>query len=271
MKNINHPSDTLPNDYIGQTGLPLCSGDVLFMTKNATKKRHRGAHFVESRNMWMSCIGYKRKQIFLGYFKIEEDAARAYDKAVLYYFPNSNKRLNFPTDAEPPITIPNTRWVRLTQGKFALVDEENYELLNKYNWCANKHCNTYYARKSPNEFSRAINDKKIMMHQIVLCVYDGTFIDHINHDGLDNRKCNLRKCTHSENMANIKSIAESSSIYKGVCWYKKKEKWCGYIRVNKKLIHLGYFETQELAAEEYNKAALLYFKDRASLNIIIYK
>jgi hypothetical protein len=87
-------------------------------------------------------------------------------------------------------------------------------------------------------------------------------VDHINHDRLDNRKCNLRNCTRSQNAQNMKD----NGRYQGVHWNSDHKKYCSRIRVNIKRKHLGYFDTPEEAALCYNNAALKYYGEHARIN-----
>jgi hypothetical protein len=93
-------------------------------------------------------------------------------------------------------------------------------------------------------------------------------VDHINGNGLDNRRCNLRVVTHAENLANRPGWKQSSSKYKGVTFFKRDQKWQAKICPKGKTIHLGYFEDEKEAAHEYNKAAILHFGEMAVLNPI---
>jgi len=90
----------------------------------------------------------------------------------------------------------------------------------------------------------------------------GNVIDHYNHNGLDNRKDNLRTVTHQQNTLNRRSSRNTSSKYKGVCWSKGENKWRAHIRFNKKSIHLGYFTCEKEAALAYNKKALELWGDK---------
>ena len=99
----------------------------------------------------------------------------------------------------------------------------------------------------------------------------GEEIDHKNGDGLNNCGYNLRKCTSLENLHNQKkrnlvSGKKTSSIYKGVSWFKRTKKWHVQITSNYKNIHLGYFDSEIEAALEYDLAAVQYFKEFARLN-----
>ena len=91
-------------------------------------------------------------------------------------------------------------------------------------------------------------------------------VDHINGDGLDNRRSNLRVVTHAENLTNRGSCANTSSKFKGVSWFKRDNKWRSQIQVDGKGVHLGYFESEVDAAKAYNKAAKIYFNSACKLN-----
>ena len=151
--------------------------------------------------------------------------------------------------------------IPLSQGQFALVDAENYDFLITKNWYAwDNRRGGFYARHS------IIGGEKIYMHRLIMDASKGIYIDHINGNGLDNRRCNLRICTNQQNHRN-KSKNFGNSLYKGVAWHKKAKKWEAYIKYNKKN-HLGLFLTQEEAALAYNIAAKKYFGEFAKLNEI---
>ncbi len=94
-------------------------------------------------------------------------------------------------------------------------------------------------------------------------------IDHINGVGVDNRWCNLREATRSQNMANNVKIKNNTSGYRGVSWHKNRNKYIANIRINNRLEYLGYYATPEKAAEAYNKAATEYFGKFARLNELV--
>ncbi len=116
-------------------------------------------------------------------------------------------RLGIKNEAEGYGLIP------LTQGKFAIVDAEDYDWLIRYKWHACKCKNTYYA-------SRVRGGKTIKMHREIMRAPKGLVCDHINHNGLDNRKRNLRLCTNAQNCYNQRASATGTSKYKGVSWHK---------------------------------------------------
>lgn len=140
--------------------------------------------------------------------------------------------------------------IPLTQGKFAIVDDEDYEWLMQWKWYAAKGTYTYYAARG--------FPKRILMHRQILGLIkgDGKESDHKDHNGLNNRKINLRSCTKSENQHNQNIIRKkTSSKYKGVCWHKSHQKWTAQIVINNKHFCLGLFNNETKAAKAYDKKA----------------
>lgn len=154
------------------------------------------------------------------------------------------------------------RYILLSQGRIAIVDDEDYTYLNQWNWVARKHRKQWYAVRTVKKDGNNIN---VHMHREILKPPDGIPVDHINHNGLDNRRANLRLCTTQQNSQN-KLRSDNTSGYKGVCWDKEQKKWVVHITVNKKLVHLGRFTDITMAALTYDKAAIKYFGEFASLN-----
>jgi hypothetical protein len=157
--------------------------------------------------------------------------------------------------------------IPLTQGKFALVDDENYEDLIQFKWCAHRGRNTFYAVRNVY-----IGKKRRLewMHRRILGLKfgDGKITDHTNHNGLNNQKKNIRICTNKENCRNRKTLYSNISGYKGVSWHKLAKKWQVRIRVDYQLKHLGYFNNKVKAAQVYNDAAITHFGKFAKLNKI---
>lgn len=157
--------------------------------------------------------------------------------------------------------------IRLTQGEFAIVDDEDFERLSKFKWHISKRGNKrkhWYAERLIREKGKNI---RFNMHRVLLDVPNGMEIDHRNGNGLDNRKCNLRICTRSQNQANSTAHGGSSK-YKGVCWHRRDKIWESYIQPNGKMIYLGSFDSEVEAARAYNKAAVEHFGEFANINLI---
>lgn len=155
------------------------------------------------------------------------------------------------------------RTINLTQGKVALVDDEDFEALNQQKWYAHKMGNTFYAERNIPVVGKQTT---LRMHWEIM---NGKSIDHIDHDGLNNQRTNLRFCSQSENCMNTRKCENTTSIYKGVCWNKRAGKWQVYIMINGKRIHLGYFDSETEAAKAYNEKAIELFIEFANLNIMI--
>ncbi|MHC4693236.1 MAG: hypothetical protein ACYS67_10890, partial [Planctomycetota bacterium] len=157
------------------------------------------------------------------------------------------------------------RRIPLTRGKYAIVDPDDYYHLSKHRWHAVRGKETFYAaRWLVNKAGR----KCIQMHRAILKVPDGTWIDHINQDGLDNRKINIRPATRAQNMRNRSKYKSRSfsSKYKGVTRIRGKKLWKAHITVNRRTILLGSFQDEIAAAKAYDKAAKKYHGQFASLN-----
>jgi hypothetical protein len=157
--------------------------------------------------------------------------------------------------------------IKLTQGKVALVDDEDYEYLNQFNWYAKKDRHTYYAAR---QIKTSVGKQNMLfMHRVLLGLTDIKIEgEHIDHDGLNNQKYNLRKATRSQNNANKSSSKNSTSKYLGVCWAKSNKKWCAKIRKDKVVTHLGFFINEVDAALAYNNAARKLHGDFANINQI---
>ncbi len=154
------------------------------------------------------------------------------------------------------------RLIPLTQDKFAIVDPQDFEELNKFDWYAKKHRNTFYAVRSVRENGRHIT---INMHRLILQAPAGSIIDHKNRNGLDNRKANLRFATPAQNAANRAKVPGlGSSIYKGV--KRDGGRWRATITHNGTREHLGFFDNEIDAAKAYDQAAKIYHAEFAVLN-----
>ncbi|GAB4486607.1 MAG: hypothetical protein OHK0019_00560 [Saprospiraceae bacterium] len=148
--------------------------------------------------------------------------------------------------------------IPLTQGLFAIVDDEDYEELMKYKWSADKGNSTYYAQRTI-----IAQRKNVRMHRQIIGVTNPKLdVDHKNGNGLDNRRENLRVCTRSFNNANSKTPKDNKSGHKGVCWDKERKRWA--VRIGRK--HIGRYKDLRDAALAYNKAAIEIYGEFARIN-----
>lgn len=106
------------------------------------------------------------------------------------------------------------------------------------------------------------------MHREIIKVDDGKFVDHINHNGLDNRKANLRPATQTENNRNRRKARRKKfgSKYKGICWNKNEKRWTARIMYNRKSKYIGIFDDEIVAAKAYDRAAKKHHGEFAALN-----
>jgi hypothetical protein len=156
--------------------------------------------------------------------------------------------------------------IPLSQGKFALVDDEDFEELNKHKWYAKKSRGVFYASRT-SKIKDNDESKTIHMHRVILGFTDLKIkCDHIDHNGLNNQKTNLRASTHVQNCNNRRSRKNSSSEYKGVSWSKFSNKWHSQIQTLGKKIHIGYFFDEIEAAKAYDEKAKELFGEFAYLN-----
>jgi hypothetical protein len=158
------------------------------------------------------------------------------------------------------------RRIRLTRGKFAIVDPEDYPRLAKYKWHLDPNGYTgYAARRGSTRGGK--KGKKIYMHHEVIRVPRGLVCDHVNRNGLDNRKANVRPATRAQNNCNRRRGKRKMRYkYKGIYWNKQMKKWLAQICVNGECKYLGSFGDEVSAAKEYDMAARAYHGEFAALN-----
>lgn len=148
----------------------------------------------------------------------------------------------------------------------ALIDDEDYDRVRRMTWSLRDKRKVKYAS---HEFSIEGKRTRLLMHRYILSAKKGEFVDHINGNGLDNRKENLRICTHAENIRNArKHYISATSPYKGVTRYTKAGKiyWRASITCAGEAHLLGLFDTPEEAARAYDAGAVTHHGDFAALN-----
>jgi len=150
--------------------------------------------------------------------------------------------------------------IPLTQGKFAIIDAELYDLIKPYNW---SFLNVGYA------ITTLHNNKSLLMHSLISKeFYNGSLLDHKNRNKLDNRRSNLRAVTTQQNSCNTSGARLSSSKYKGVFYNKRLNKWQANINFGKTTFNLGLHKDEKFAAKLYNEKALELFGEYAYINTI---
>ena len=166
--------------------------------------------------------------------------------------------------------------IKLTQGKFTVIDDDLYKSLLEYmeehgvgGWYAyNNHGHCFYA-VAPVE-----KGGLLYLHRVIAEIADlpipsskHTQIDHRNRNGLDNMVCNLRWVTSGQNQYNTKNYnVRKTSKYRGVCRFKNCSKWVAKISFNSRKVHIGYFTDEEEAARAYDKKKIEITGEHYGLN-----
>lgn len=153
--------------------------------------------------------------------------------------------------------------IALTKNLCTTVGDDDYDELSQYKWCASKASmrGPYYAER----YTRQIEGKKrkVRMHRAIwerhnFEIQSGYEIDHIDGDSLNNRRCNLRLCTHAQNLRNSKRRKDNISGFRGISLNRRSHKWQATITVDGKTIYLGLSDSPEVVAQIYNAAAKKY-------------
>lgn len=156
-----------------------------------------------------------------------------------------------------PVRIP------LTQGYEALIDPDDVEKVGQYKWCLKKDRYTAYAKRTIT-----VDGKQTVqfMHRLIMDAPADKQVDHINGDGLDNRKVNLRLCSQMENRRNLQKSVSNSSGFKGVHYDNQFGKWKATITLNNRPTFICYSECLFCAAEAYNQKAKEFYGEFANIN-----
>lgn len=151
--------------------------------------------------------------------------------------------------------------ISLNRGEYTLVDDKDFDLVIKTRW---------YLHESKNgkkyAYANSGNKTSILLHRLIMNPPRGLEVDHINGNGLDNRRKNLRICTHAENNRNKGLQSNNTSGYKGVSW--NMGQWCAQVYKNNKRVYSKRFKDIKEAAKAYNTQAIKYYGEFAVLNTI---
>jgi hypothetical protein len=157
----------------------------------------------------------------------------------------------------------------IIKGHLVLVDDEDDHIIADHTWCVIRTIGgdrEYYYVIRSNYINKGY--RQVRLHRQLLDAPKGVLVDHINHNTLDNRRCNLRLCSIAENRFNSQKVKSASSSYKGVRWVttNKLNPWEARISLSGSRKVLGYFPTEEAAASAYDIAAHQLFGTFAMVN-----
>lgn len=220
--------------------------------------KYRGVWLCKRSNKWKAEIRSDKRRYCLGTFTTEENAFKAYRSMFKKLHGYSYEHIDPIIDEVNNIVkIPlSMKQSILLHGKFyAIIDFDDYSKVQ----------NISFRIKSDGYVQATINGKSVSLHRIVMN-YPRLHVDHINGNKLDNRKSNLRLVTQAQNNCNCSKRLNCLSIYKGVTFHKRNNKWQAQIVKNKKNHHLGYFKSEVNAAQAYNFAAEKYHGEFAKYN-----
>lgn len=178
--------------------------------------------------------------------------------------PNENCKNFKPKEHIAELILPTfesdgAKLIPLTQGKFAIVDADDYDWLVQYKWHCRRFKNNFYA-------FRQMHNKAISMHRVIINAPKELLVDHIDCNGLNNRNSNLRLCTYAQNACNKRPKHNSGSKYKGISFHRRDKKWEVQICHNGKFKYLGGYDSEIDAATAYDRKAEQLFGEFAYLN-----
>lgn len=150
------------------------------------------------------------------------------------------------------------KYIPLTQGKYTVVDDKDYEYLNQWKWCLRGRPGHYYAGRVVQKNNVVTT---IWMHRLINNTPDGYETDHRNRNKLDNQRRNLRTFTHAQNVLNAGPQRNNKSGYRGVSWHKQRKKWTARAKIDGKYKSLGLFTSPKEASKVYQEAVKHRFEE----------
>lgn len=157
--------------------------------------------------------------------------------------------------------------IPLTKGKVTLVDDDDFEYLNQWTWFTVESHKTFYAVRT--DYPTPSKGVRIWMHKEILRLNDpNLYVDHIDRNGLNNQRSNLREATRSKNMVNRSNFINSKSKFKGVSWDSQRNRWKVYVVNDGVKNFVGRFKSETEAALAYNEACKKIHGEFACLNLI---
>lgn len=174
--------------------------------------------------------------------------------------------MKLPRTAPMPPPVDGAKWVPLTKGLFALVDAVDYESVSKYTWTALTTSRSNYAVRGYRIGGKSQMD---LLHRVIMNAPSGMQVDHIDSNGLNCRRGNMRVCTVKQNHQNTrKPLSAKTSRFKGVYWLTQRAKWVARLHWDGKGHTLGYFNDETKAAARYNEEAVRRFGEFSLLNAL---
>ena len=163
--------------------------------------------------------------------------------------------------------VPEYAEFYLGGGVFAICDWKDYETVKNFKWNTSSRQSRTQWVWAHDPKNADINRRKVAMHNLIMCPPEGLYVDHINGNGLDNRRSNLRIVTKQQNTFNS-AHKGGTSKYKGVCLEKESGMWKAYITKDGKKKSIGRFALEDDAARAYDKEAISLFREHAKLNFL---
>ena len=162
--------------------------------------------------------------------------------------------------------------IPLTQNKYAIVDNEDYESVSRFRWYAVNCSGLFYAKTGTHYATTHMGSRRkrwqghMYLHRFLLHPPKGFVVDHINSNALDCRRSNMRVCTQAQNIYNTRKLHPGLSQYKGIKWHNRDHVWEAYVHAEGRRFYLGRSPHEEIAAQMYDKGACEIHGEYACVN-----